>query len=220
MKLDERIQERLAALIEKGEAVRATYVWLPLSNLSNRPDLDGEQFAEWRSQSLVCLTQVFGPSHDYTASFTTLTAGHAYRGSAEAGLGILRAALEDVARGYVTTLHDMAAAEVFSDFLEQAEHLLQHNYFAPAASLAGAVLENGLRSLAERNEIAVKPRDDLSALNSRLGAKGIYNRLRQKEVSVWIDVRNLADHGRFDDLTEDNVAGLIKGVRSFLAEML
>ena len=114
----------------------------------------------------------------------------------------------------------MAAAEVFSDFLEQAEHLLEHGYSAPAASLSGAVLENGMRSLAERNGIPVKPRDDLSALNSKLAANNVYSRLRQKQVAVWIDVRNSADHGRFDEFGETDVADLAKGVRSFLTEML
>ena len=220
MNLDERTQGRLTALVEKGEAVLGTYWRPPLFNVRNLPNLDGQQFAEWRSQSLVCLGQVFGPNHDYTASFTALTAEHAYYRSATAGLGILRAALEDVEHGYLATLQDMAAAEVFSNFLNQADHLLEHGYSGPAASLTGAVLENGLRSLAERNEIAVKPRDDLSALNSKLAAKTVYNRLRQKQVAVWIDVRNAADHGHFEEFGEGDVADLIKGVRSFLAEML
>ncbi len=220
MNLDERMRVRLTALVEKGEAVLATYVWFPLGNVRNLPNLDGQQFAEWRSQSLVCLTQVFGPAHEYTASFTALTSEHAYSHSVKAGLGILQAALEDVEQGHLAALHDMATAEVFSDFLDQADHLLAHGYSAPAASLAGAVLENGLRSLAERNEIPIKPRDDLSALNSKLAAKTVYNRLRQKQIAVWIDVRNLADHGRFEEVTREDVAELVGGVRNFLAEML
>ena len=82
------------------------------------------------------------------------------------------------------------------------------------------MLENGLRSLAERNGIAVKARDDLSALNSKLAAKSVYNRLRQKQLVVWIDVRNFADHGRFDEFTKDDVADVVKGIRNFLAEMV
>ena len=102
--------------------------------------------------------------------------------------------------------------------LDQADHLLGSGYVLPAASLVGAVLENGLRSLAERNDITVKPRDNLSALNSKIGGRGVYNRLRQKQVSVWIEVRDNADHGHFDKLTETDVADLIRGVQNFLAE--
>ena len=136
----------------------------------------------------------------------------------KAGLGILQAALEDVEQGHLETLQQMAVAEVFSDLLDQADHLLQHDYVAPAASLAGAVLENGLRSLAERHDIPVKPRDNLSALNSKLADKKVYTPLRRKQVSTWTEVRDTADHGHFDELTEADVADLIRGVQNFLAE--
>ena len=45
----------------------------------------------------------------------------------------------------------------------------------------------------------------------------VYNRLRQKQIAVWIDVRNAADHGNFDDFTNSDVVDLIKGVRHLLS---
>ena len=215
MRVDERIHERLAAMIEKGEKV------LAIDRSTDRGYRSfAEKHAEWRSQSIVLLGQVFDTAHDYTENFKSLPAEKRPQRATMEGLGILRAALEDVEQGNLVTLQEMAAAEVFSDFLEQADYLLENGYVAPAASLAGAVLENGLRSLAERNGIAVKARDDLSALNSKLAAKSVYNRLRQKQVAIWIDVRNAADHGRFEDFTQEDVADVVKGVRNFLAEML
>ena len=219
MKLDARIRGRLTSLIEKGEAVLATHTPEP-PGVFGFPTLDTQRFAEWRSQALVCLGQVFGASHTYTEGFRSETESDGHTRSARTGLGILQAALKDVEQGHLTSLQDMATAEVFSDFLDQADHLLEHGYAAAAASLAGAVLENGLRSLAERNGIAVKARDDLSALNSKLAAKSVYNRLRQKQLAVWIDVRNAADHGRFDEFTEGDVADVVKRIRNFLAEMV
>ena len=217
MKLDQRIHERLVALIEKGEAVLATRAPIP-SGVIGIPRLDGGRYAEWRNQALVCLTQVFGSVHTYTANFQSETENGARIGGAHAGLGILRAAIEDVEQGNIGTLQEMAAAEVFSDFLDQAHHLLQNGYFAPAASLAGAVLENGLRSLAARNDIAVKSTDGLATLNNKIGDKGVYNRLRQKQISVWVGVRNASDHGRFNDFAEGDVTDLISGVRNLLAD--
>ena len=220
MKLDERIRERLAALIKKGEDVLGTKR-PPQSNvLGGRSSVDSERYAEWRNQTVVCLTQVFGSAHIYTASFESQADHRQYASHVTAGLGILCAALEDVEQGHLGTLQDMAAAEVFSDFLEQADYLLKHGYAAPAASLAGAVLENGLRSLATRNDIKVKARDDLSALNNKLAAKNVYTALRRKEVEVWTTVRNSADHGQFHEVTEGNVADLIRGVRNLLAEKM
>ncbi len=216
MKLDERVRERLAALIEKGEAVLRTQRPEALGGLP----YNHQRYMEWRSQAHVCLDQAFGPEHDYTKDFQSAVTDRQYRGCAQAGLGILRGALENVEQGNLESLQNLVVAEVFSDFLEQAQHLLENGYKDPAASLAGAVLENGLRSLAERNGIPVKEKDNLSALNNKIAAKDIYNRLRQRQVETWTEVRNAADHGRFDDFGESDVGDLIKGVHDFLAAEL
>ncbi|MYE31748.1 MAG: hypothetical protein F4X80_03615 [Chloroflexi bacterium] len=219
MKLDEQVINRIAALIEKGDGVLATHRPNP-ANVIGFPTLETQPYAEWRTQALVCLAQVFGNDHPYAEGFASRTEDSGFTGSAQAGLGILRAAREDVELGYLQTVEQLATAEVFSDFLDQAHYLLQNGYHIPAASLAGAVLENGLRSLAERNDIAVKPRDDLSALNNKLAAKNVYNQLRRKQVGYWADVRNHADHGRFDAFTESDATDLVSGTRTFLAEYL
>ena len=219
MKLDERVRERLKAMIEKGEAVLLTHKPSP-PDVFGLPTLDHGRFMEWRSQALVCLRQAFGAEHDYAGEFQSAVKDRAYQSWVEAGLGILRAALEDVEQGHLDSLRDLVAAEVFSDFLEQAQHLLENGYKDPAASLAGAVLENGLRSLAERNWIPVKEKDNLSALNNKIAAKNIYTTLRRRQVETWIEVRNAADHGRFGDFKESDVGDLIKGVRDFLAAAL
>ena len=218
MKLDARVGERITALIKKAEAVIQTQ---RRSQYTSEMFVDADRYAEWRSQALVCIEQVFGHAHTYRRSFADeAKTGDSISRSVRNGLGILRAALEDVEQGHLQEVRQIATAEVFSDFIDQADHLLENGYHIPAASLAGAVLENGLRSLAEKNDIATRPRDDLTALNGKLAAKSVYNRLRQKQVAVWVDVRNAADHGRFDDFTEADVADLVKGVQTFLAEYL
>ena len=217
MKVDARFGERVDALIKKGEALLQTETF---DDWGVSAGVDSQQDAEWRSQARACLEQLFGQNHSYTQSFASETSSAGYGYAVKGGLGVLRAALEDVEYGYLGTVQQMATAEVFSDFIDQVGYLLQNGYHVPAASLAGAVLENGLRSLAERNDIAVKPRDDLSALNNKLAAKSVYSQLRRKQVGYWADVRNAADHGHFDDFTEEDVADLVRGVRTFFAEYL
>ena len=219
MKLDERIRDRAIALINKASQVLATDTPNP-EGVFGFPTLARQEYANWRSQSLAFLTDLLGPDHVYTNDFREKTKDSAYTTSAESGRGILRAVLEDIEQGFIETVRQLIAAELFSDFFEQAEHLLENGYKAPSASLAGAVLENGLRSIANRNEIPVKERDDLSALNHKLADKETYNRLVQKKVQVWTDVRNHADHGRFDEFSEDDVRNLIEGAQSFLADYL
>ena len=218
VKLDAQVGRRLELLVQKGQAVLDTH--RPTPGMIGFATLSWERYAEWRSQSLACLGQVFGATHIYTENFASHTERTGYVSSAEAGLGVLRAASEDVEHGYLETIQHLATAEVFSNFIDQADHLLQSDYHVPAASLAAAVLENGLRSLAERNDITVTARDDLPSLNTKLADKGTYSRLRQKQVAVWTDVRNDADHGRFEEVTKDNATELIRGVRAFLAEYL
>lgn len=45
------------------------------------------------------------------------------------------------------------AAEIFSDFLEMAEHLLEQGYKDPAAVMIGSVVEENLRKFCVANKI-------------------------------------------------------------------
>ncbi|MDP3972973.1 MAG: hypothetical protein Q8P61_08705 [Candidatus Nanopelagicales bacterium] len=126
----------------------------------------------------------------------------------------------DVENGYLRRQADLIAAEVFGNFLDMAEHLLDAGYYQPAASLIGAVLEDGLRRLARNADVGVKPGDDISSLNNRLAAKAVYTNLVRKQVDVWGAVRNHADHGEFDKISEADVRDMYSGVTRFMAEKL
>src|SRR2546428_8286756 len=65
-------------------------------------------------------------------------------------LGVLEAAQRDFDAGLLFDLRALIAADVLGDFIEQAEQLLAAGYLVPAASLAGAVLEDMLRKLCEK----------------------------------------------------------------------
>ena len=101
-----------------------------------------------------------------------------------------------------------------------ADHLHEAGYKDPAASLAGAVLEDGMRNIAKSTGIKVKAKEDLSSLNQKLAQASVYNRLTQKKLQVWTDVRNNADHGHFDEYSTDDVANMIRGIEQFLADYL
>ena len=219
MKLDERVRARVLALVEKGKIVVSTHE--PSSpGFSGIPTLDHQSYVNWRTQALAFLMNLLGSTHTYTHSFSVNTERSGHKESVEAGIGILEAVLEDIDQGFLETVRQLIAAEVFSDFFEQSSYLLESGYKIPAASLTGAVLENGLRSIANREAVRVGRRDDLSTLNQKLSNKGVYNRLIQKKVSVWTDVRNAADHGQFEEVKGDDVRDLIKGAQSLLADHL
>ena len=135
-------------------------------------------------------------------------------------MAILRAAEEDIEGGYLQKVETLVSAEVFSDFLEMAKHLLDNGYKDPAASLIGAVLEDGLRRICSNNNITVKSDDNISSLNQKLAQNHVYNPLQQRQIQVWNKLRDYADHGHFDEYKSENVKNMLEGVRNFLLNYL
>lgn len=218
MPLESKVLDRIDRLLAKGQAVLNTYKPAP-QNVIGPGSVGAEEFAEWRTQVLSFLTNLLGPGHVYVQSFETSVKGRR-QSEVKTGQGILRAVREDVEGGYLTDVRTLVSAEVFTDFLDMAQHLHENGYKDPAASLIGAVLEDGLRRVAETHGLQVKSRDDIGALNQRIADAQVYNRLTQKKVQVWNDIRNSADHGKFDEYSAEDVASLLTGVNDFLANHL
>ena len=218
MRIDERVHERALSLIEKGQSTLATHQ--PNSPYVIAPTLDAQEYSNWRTQSLSFLTDLLGPEHVYTVNFKTATEAGGYQEATWKGIGILQAMLQDIEQGFIETLRRLITAEVFSDLFDQATYLLDNEYVAPAASLTGAVLENGLRSIGSSKGVNVRPTDNLQSLNNQLAEKGIYSRLTQKKVSVWIDIRNAADHGQFDQINAHDVRDFVNGAQTLLSDFL
>jgi len=213
MNIEEKIVKRIDELIQKGENVLNTH---RPDTVIGFPPLDSGKFVERQTQVLNFLINLLGGSHIYVQNFKDkVTEG--YKSHVKMGQGILNAVKEDILGGYLTDIKTLISAEVFSDFLEMAEHLLENGYKDPAASLCGAVLEEGLRKIATKKGIKVKPSDDLNSLSDKCANREVYNRLMQKKIKVWIDIRNKADHGQFKEYTEKDVQEMLKGVRDFLA---
>lgn len=214
----DEVRERIAALIAKGDAVLMTRTQ-PGRSISGRVYVAPRPFVEWQAQSAALLRSLLGSDHTYVETFASVAKGpHAT--DVNSGLGILRAVAEDVELGLLGSIRDLVTAEVFTDFLDMASHLNEAGYHVAAASLGGAVLEDGLRRIAAKNAVKVGAQDDLATLNKKCADAKIYTRLVQKRLQVWIDVRNLADHGRFNDVKADDVSDLVNGTTSFLAEHL
>lgn len=214
----EAFVERCKTLVGQGERVLASRR-PPPANVASDDYLDDSLFAEWKASALSFLALAFSEEHSH---FKLFQAGvvHAYAHSAITGVGILRAAHVDLREGFLGKLQELVAAGIFADFLEQALHLMEAGYKDAAASVTGAVLEDGLRRIASTKRIAVKNTDDLSALNHKLADAQAYNRLMQKKIQVWNDVRNNAAHGKFSGYRTEDVTEMIKGVESFLAAQL
>ena len=135
-------------------------------------------------------------------------------------VGIIESAYEDLKLGLLEDTRALITAEVFVDFIEQAEYLLSNEYKLPAAVLARAVLEYSLRILVKKNIITLSGRPKLDKMNADLAKKNIYNRNVQKQVTAWAGIGNSAAHGRPNEFSGSDVRNMIKGIITFNATYL
>jgi len=134
--------------------------------------------------------------------------------------GVLEAAYRDFSEGFLFDLRAMVRADLLGNFIEQAEALLDEGYYVPAASLVGAVLEDTLRRICDQQNVSYPEKTNVNALNTLLAKATVYNKLTQKEITAKADIRNNADHGKFDQFTELDVKDMVKWVQRFASEHL
>jgi hypothetical protein len=123
--------------------------------------------------------------------------------------------------GFLRTVEELVHADVFSNMLEMALHLLERNYKDAAAVIAGSVLEQHLRSLSTKTGIPVRGRDGryrkAESLNTDLCSNGAYRMEDQKSVTAWLALRNNAAHGNYGQYDKTQVRLFIENVLNFMA---
>ena len=72
-----------------------------------------------------------------------------YYGHVSELVGILKGVQHDMKSGLLSDLRRLLQAEVFADFLEMAEHLLNERYKDAAAVILSTILEDSLRKLSD-----------------------------------------------------------------------
>ncbi len=134
--------------------------------------------------------------------------------------GIVRALLKDIKAGYVSSYREIIHAELFSDFIDMAEFLLNEGYKDAAAIMIGGALEAHIHLLCIKYNIGVenngKPKK-ADQLNSDLAKQGAYNMLDQKSVTAWLDLRNKAAHAKYEEYTKEQVLFMLQSVQNFIA---
>jgi hypothetical protein len=184
--------------------------------------VDRELFNELRTSSLSFIKNLYGDKHPYFKDFDDRTTRAEPRETQNAK-GILKAVKAEIDNDWLSSMKGLVSADIFSDFLEMAEHLLSEKYEHPAAVMIGSVLEEHLRQLCDKNEIAVTEikngksvpkKADL--LNAELAGQGVYNKLDQKNVTAWLDLRNKAAHGKYNEYNIQQVEFMLQAVTEFI----
>jgi len=182
-----------------------------------------ELFNELRGGSLSFIKNLYGGNHPFFKDFDKYILREE-PSETEKAKGLLKAIKSEIDNDWLSSMKGLVSADIFSDFLEMAEHLLAEKYEHPAAVMIGSVLEGHLRQLCDINEIpitemksgkTVPKKADL--LNAELAGQGIYNKLDQKNVTAWLDLRNKAAHGKYTEYNIQQVESMLLAVTEFIS---
>jgi hypothetical protein len=193
--------------------------------------IDGERFVEWRTKATTLLARIIPKGHIHREAVEELPSLNPSHEDLQSAVSLIRGVKDDLDKGFLDDLSGQIEAEIASDYMGQAQHLLaegQRGKFdhVPAAVLAGAVLEKSLRTLCNQQQppIPLKtPKGEfktLSPLVDELKKAGVFNEAKAKQLRAWADLRNLAAHGEFAQFKRTDVEGMISGIESFLADYL
>ena len=194
MSTEDRISARLDELVDLGKKVLATRR-SPAPNHMTSDFVDVQLMNQWLTSCLNLIGKIFGESSPHYFRLKEQFPNYPKYPNAQQAFGVLLSAKDDFDSGAIFDIRRLIEAEVFDDFLEQAEHLLEVGYFQPAAVVIGSVLEDGVRKLCQANDIPASEKPKLDWMNSELAKKAVYSKLIQKRITAIADLRNSAAHG-------------------------
>lgn len=117
-------------------------------------------------------------------------------------VGALRALierfLEDARAGLLSSLANVARAEVFDDFLDHAKHYHRNGKKNEAGTIAGVVFEDTIRRLCDKHGIPQKD-VQLDRLIVELTNRGVISSTRSRRARTAAHVRNKATHAQWDE---------------------
>jgi hypothetical protein len=213
----EKLIRRVDELIKMGSEVLATE-----AQGVGRVVVDLISFYKFRSATISFILKLFGCKHPYFLDFSGKVKD-ASPLSTKRGVGMLHAVRDEIEQGWLTSTKGLISADIFGDFLEMAEHLIQEGYKDPAAVLIGSALEQHLKNLCvandiessiEREEKVIPKKADV--INADLVKSNVYSKLDQKSVTFWLGIRNNAAHGNFDAYNKEQVEFMLSAVSEFM----
>ena len=115
-----------------------------------------------------------------------------------------------------------ARVEVAGDLMEQVERLLEdvETHVAAPISLAGAALEEFLRSMHFGCSEPIAGNPGIAAYASALRKAGLLTKQDEKDITSWAGQRNEAAHGRFDELSRERARLMADGINLFMRQHL
>jgi HEPN domain-containing protein len=197
------------------------------SSYEDLSDIPGTEQHKLLSRQLAAIQRISDKNSAYYTQAQRILNEKTYEGTKVMHLcGVIEAIRTDLDEGYLQNITELIHGDVFSDFLDMARHLLEEKYKDAAAVIAGSALEAHLRALCQKNNIptevkvsGVLRQKKADMINAELVKGSAYSKLDQKSVTAWLDLRNKAAHGQYDEYTLDQVSLMIDGIRDFLVRV-
>lgn len=214
------LSKRADELIEQGEKVLLTK-----EVYDETEYIDSSSIKGFRSAVLSFIDRIYKKDHPHYTEFDSSTNGF-YVENVNSGIAILKSIKDEIEGGWLITMKGLVTAEIFSDFIEMAEHLLSENYKDPAAVIIGSVLEEHLRQVCLKLGIEIEEEKHgklipkkADRLNADLVKSEAYSKLDQKAITTWLDLRNKAAHGKYSEYTKEQVELMMQGIIEFIARV-
>jgi hypothetical protein len=219
MNLKDKLEGHFQRLIDEGSNTLQKY---ERSDGLSSPRISNLEYDKWYSSAKNLIERACGKYGIHCKQIEDIyTRTHGSSGGMPSCLGVLESAYEDFKLGLLEDIHALITAEVFTDFIEQAEYLLDEGYKLPAAVLMRGVLEDSLRTLCcKEAKISLPDKFRLEWMNTELVKVGVYNRNVQKQVTAWAAIGNSAAHMKIDEFSETDVKNMINGIINFNATFL
>ena len=193
--------------------------------LNEATSFPATEFQRFIAYARACASGVAGEGSSFSNQIEHIIEWTAHdRVIAEGVVGVLQALKAAIESGLLDGYRKLVRGELFSDYLDMAEYLLDEGYKDAAAVIIGSSLEIHLRALCdgrgiprivERNGREVPEKAD--SLNAKLRGSGCYHPATMKSVTAWLGLRNNAAHGEYGTYTDDAVRAMLIGVRGFIS---
>lgn len=197
------------------------------SQYSDLSDLSEDETSRLISKSKAFVARTVGTNSEYYKDITSiLTQRNYYPGTQlKFIVGTVIALKEDLESDYLKSYSEILNSNIFSDYMEIAEHLLENGYKDSSAVIIGSTLETELRKLCEKNNIEIEvighngktSFKKADSMNSELAKESVYSKINQKQVTSWLGIRNSAAHGKYSEYTKQDVKLMLDGIKNFIA---